>query len=168
MHMWHQSSIKWSPRPFMQEERWQQKARWNHIPWSGDRPMLWDFTCPRALDMSQSIGHFSASDAAASEAEVCKSTNFIHSHIFLPVAIKTLGVWGPGAIELVNALGHRLLQATRDPRSQFFWRRRIDIPVQRGNALSVRGTFSAASAAGVWGPGGYFFWDPWGVGTGGH
>jgi len=54
--------------------------------------------------------------AAVSEAEVRKSTkysNFIHSHIFIPLAIETLEVWGLGAIELVNALGRRLLEATR-------------------------------------------------------
>jgi len=38
---------------------------------------------------------------AASEAEVRKSTkysNFIHSHIFIPVAIKTLGCWDWGLL----------------------------------------------------------------------
>jgi len=58
-------------------------------------------------------------------------------------------VWGPGAIELINALSGRLQEASRDQRSQFFLRQRIDIAVKRGNALSVQGNFPAADAGGV-------------------
>jgi len=69
-------------------------------------------------------------------------SNFIYSHIFIPVTIETLGVWGPGAIESVNALGHRQKFVTADPgkpvaswdpRSQIFLRHRIDIAVQKGS-----------------------------------
>jgi len=72
-----------------------------------------------------------------------------------------------GTIELVNALSRRLLEASRDPQSQFFLlRQRIDIAVQKGNALSVRGTSPDAVAAG----GAFFadecglcFWGTWGL-----
>jgi len=56
-------------------------------------------------------------------------------------------VWRTGAIEFVNALCRRLLEASRDSRSEFHLRQWIDIAVQRGNILSVRGTFPAAAAA---------------------
>jgi len=41
----------------------------------------------------------------ASQAEarkVIKYANFGHTHLFTPVAIETLGVWGPGATELAE------------------------------------------------------------------
>jgi len=114
-------------------------------------PMLWDFTCPDTLAPSHLSKTSVLAGAAASEAEVRKTTkysNFIHSHIFIPVAIENRGVWWPGAIASVKALGHRLQEASRDPQSEFFLRQRIDIAVLRGNALSVRGTFPAAAFAG--------------------
>jgi len=67
------------------------------IPWSGGRSMLWDFTCPDTLATSHLSKTSVLVGAAASEAEVRKSTkysNFIHSHIFIPVAID---LWGVGA-----------------------------------------------------------------------
>jgi len=75
--------------------------------------------------------------------------------MFIPVAIATLKVWGPGAgaIELVNALGRRLLEASRDPVQNF--RQRIDIAVLRGNDLSMRALFQPLPLMG----GGVFFAD---------
>jgi hypothetical protein len=55
-----------------------------------------------------------------------------------------MGVWGEGASELLTALGRRLAEVTGEPRSAFFLRQRIDIAVQRGNALAVGGTFPAS------------------------
>jgi len=37
-----------------------------------------------------------------------KYSDLSHSHIFIPVAIETMGVWGLGAADLVSALGRRL------------------------------------------------------------
>jgi len=86
--------------------------------------MLWDFTCPDTLAPSHLIKTSVQAGAAASEAEVRKTTkyfNFIHSHIFIPIAMETLGVWGPGDIEFVNALGRRLLEASSSiPGRNFF------------------------------------------------
>jgi len=65
------------------------------IPWSGGRPMLWNFICPDTLTPSHLSKTSILDEAAESEAEVCKNTkyfNFIHPHIFIPVAIVTLGV----------------------------------------------------------------------------
>jgi len=109
------------------------------IPLSGGRPMLWDFTCSDTLAPSHLSKISVLAGAAAVETQVKKNTkysNFIHWHIFIPVAIETLGLWGPRYIELVDALASRLLEASQDPRSQFILRQRIDIVVQRGNAVN--------------------------------
>ena len=57
------------------------------------------------------------------------------------MAVETLGVWGGGAEELLAGLGKRLGEATGDARAGFFLRQRVDIAIQRANALSVLGTF---------------------------
>ena len=59
-----------------------------------------------------------------------------------------MGVWGPGALELVTELGKRLAISSGDPRSPLLLRQRIAMAVQRGNAVSVLGTFPASVAVG--------------------
>jgi len=58
----------------------------------------------------------------------------------------TMGVWGPKATYFIEALVRRLLATTQDqPSSASFLRRRVDLAIQRGNSLSVFGTFSSGS-----------------------
>lgn len=121
------------------------------IPWSGGRSMLWDFTCPDTLAPSHLHKTTVLAGAAASEAEARKTlkySDFLHSHKFIPVAVETLGVWGPQATELITDLGKRLTESTRDARSTRFLRQRIAIAVQRGNTASVLGTFPVSVSGG--------------------
>jgi len=74
--------------------------------------------------------------AAASSAEsrkIIKYSDLSHSHIFIPVAIETMGVWGLGATDLVSALGCRLAAVSGDIRSAMFLKQQIDIAIQRVN-----------------------------------
>jgi len=93
------------------------------IPWCGGRSMLWDFTCPDTLAPLNLPRTTFSVGAAASSAEcrkIIKYSDLAHSHIFIPVAIETMGVWGLGATNLVSALGRRLAADFGDPRSVFF------------------------------------------------
>jgi len=58
------------------------------------------------------------------------------------VVVKTFGAWGQEAAELIEAIGRRMFVAIQESRSTFFLRQRVDIAIQRGNALSVLGTFT--------------------------
>jgi len=60
-------------------------------------------------------------------------------HDFSPVAVETLGMWGPEAISLVKELGKRTTALTGEPGYAAFLRHRIDIALQ-GNAASIMGT----------------------------
>ena len=64
------------------------------------------------------------------------------------MAVETLGVWGPGALELIGELGRRLAVSSHDPRATSFLKQRISIAIQRGNALAVMGTFPSSMAVG--------------------
>jgi len=92
------------------------------VPWFGGTSMVWDFACPEGRKCS-------------------KYEDISHIHFFNPVAVETMGAWGPEATDLIEALGWRLFEATQGQRSTFFLRQRVDIAIQRGNALSVSGTF---------------------------
>lgn len=69
-------------------------------------------------------------------ADLASSGNFI----FAPVAIETLGVWGPGALELCSEIGGRSAALSGDLRSRSFLMQRLSLAVQRGNAAAVLGT----------------------------
>ena len=113
------------------------------IPFSQGKCLVWDFTCPDTLAPSHLSQSSIASGSAASGAESRKRVKYAElarSHTFVPVAVETLGAWGEGAIDLTADLGRRLSIVTGDPRSTSFLRQRLDIAIQRGNSLAVRGT----------------------------
>jgi len=69
------------------------------IPWSGGHSMIWDFTCPDTLAPSHLQRTMFTAGAAASSAEsrkISKYADMGQAHIFIPVAMETLGVWGLG------------------------------------------------------------------------
>jgi len=114
------------------------------VPWSGGRSIVWDFTLPDTLAPSHISKIMFQVGAAASMAEARKCLKYEdigHTHIFIPVAVETMGAWGPEARDLIVALGRRLFEATQDQRSTSFLKQRVDIAIQRRNALSVLGTF---------------------------
>jgi len=62
-------------------------------------------------------------------------------NLFRPFVIETLGVWGPGAAELAASIGRRIIEITEDTLTIL---QKIDLAVQRGNALSILGTLAAS------------------------
>ena len=115
------------------------------IPWSQGRCLIWDFTCPDTLAQSHLLQSSLAAGSAASVAEtnkVSKYGNLATTYRFAPFAVETLGGWGPEALALSSELGGRIAAKTGERRSTIFLRQRLDVVVQRGNAVSVRGTMS--------------------------
>jgi len=60
-------------------------------------------------------------------------------HFFFPVAIETMGVWGPGASDLIRDLGGRFAVQLGDPQAATHFKQKLDVAVLRGNAISVMG-----------------------------
>ena len=84
-------------------------------PWHSGRYLVWDFTCPLKY------------------AELTSSGDFI----FAPIAIETLGTWGPSALALCAEIGDRVANLTGDIRAPSFLKQRLALAVQRGNAAVV-------------------------------
>ena len=61
----------------------------------------------------------------------------------MPIAIETLGAWGPAAQEICGDIGGRIARVTGDLRSTSFLKQRLDIAIQRGNAAAVLGTLQS-------------------------
>jgi len=75
-----------------------------------------------------------------------KYTDLLIAHTFKPVAIETLGSWGPDATLFVSVLGRQIALVTGEPRSASFLRQRIDIAMQRGIAAANLGTIPPVKA----------------------
>jgi hypothetical protein len=108
--------------------------------------LVWDFTCPDTLAPSHLNHSSQAAGSAAERAEVLKQTKYAElvasgDFLFAPIAIETLGAWGPSALSICAEIGGRIAALTGDLRSFAFLKQRLGIAVQRGNAAAVIGTF---------------------------
>ena len=80
---------------------------------------------------------------AASKAEKDKMTHYLDlctTYIVTPVAMETLGSWGPSGLKFVKEVGKKISDSTGEKRSTSFLFQAISIAAQRGNAASIRGT----------------------------
>ena len=68
------------------------------------------------------------------------------NYAFVPIAIETIGAWGPCALEFCADLGGRIARHTGDARATAFLKQRLDMAIQRGNAAAVVGTLAEGSA----------------------
>ena len=112
------------------------------VPWMGGKVLVWDVTCPDTLAPSYSAVAAREAGAVASEAERRKRAKYAHlnpSHHFVPIAVETLGAFGPEALTFIRDLGRRIMDATQEPLSHHHLRQRIAVAVQRGNAAAILG-----------------------------
>ena len=63
------------------------------------------------------------------------------THHFVPVAIETLGAFGPSAYDLFSEVGSRVHTVTQEVRSRAHLVQQVSAAIQRGNAACVMGTF---------------------------
>jgi hypothetical protein len=116
------------------------------VPYARGKCLVWDFTCPDTLAPSHLNQSSLAAGSAAAGAEERKRSKysgleFSRAYTFVPVAVETLGAWGASALDLTADLGGKIAALTGEPRSTAFLRQRLDIAIQRGNAIAIRGTF---------------------------
>lgn len=109
--------------------------------WSSGKMLLWDVTvsdtlAPSYIDRSSKEVGFVANQAEQRKRN--KYAEVSSSFIFAPVGMETLGVWGKAAKEFLKELGRRLITTTQDDRSSAFFRQRISLDIQRGNAFCFK------------------------------
>ena len=87
----------------------------------------------------------SAAGSAAERAEEQKRAKYSEltgsgNYMFFPVAVETLGAWGPSALALCCDICGRLASGSGDARLHTFLQQRLSLAVQKGNAAAVVGT----------------------------
>ena len=113
------------------------------IPWARGRCVTWDVTSPDTLAPSHLSASAAQAGSAAAKAAIAKSQKYnvlARTHIFVPLAFETLGVWGREATDFVADLGRRMAAVTGDTRETSFLHQRLSVAIQRGNAIACRGS----------------------------
>ena len=113
------------------------------IPWANGRRVVWDATTPDTLAGSHLSSTTVLAGAAAASAAKLKHRKYEELskvHVFVPVAVETLGAWDQEGLDWVIEIGRRITKVTGDGRETFFLLQRISMAVQKGNAASIRGT----------------------------
>ena len=73
--------------------------------------------------------------------KVSKYAGLSVSHLFVPIAIETLGPINEAGHSFLSELGRRLSTISDDPGESFFLFQRISILIQMFNEVAFRGTF---------------------------
>ena len=113
------------------------------VPWRSGKLPVWDATCTDTFALSyRSLAVHSAGAIAARVESLKEEVDLLHSHDFAPVAVETSGVLGPRSLSFVKELGRRLRCQTGEVKSSTYLIQRLSMAVQRGNAISILGTFN--------------------------
>ena len=91
------------------ESKWDKKRRPDGIsyyPFKNGKCLAWDYLCPDSLGPTRNkVSTSKVASKAASLADAGKLTNYKHltkDYHVIPVKIKTLGSYGPHALNFIN------------------------------------------------------------------
>ncbi|XP_055343517.1 uncharacterized protein LOC129591748 isoform X2 [Paramacrobiotus metropolitanus] len=113
------------------------------VPWERGKPQAVDVTCVDILAASYIERTFAKVGAAAEQAErrkLAKHAWMQSRYNFTTAAFEIYGPWSDGTKLLVQKVGNGIVIATGQKRAKEFFRHRLSIQMQRGNAICVMGT----------------------------
>jgi len=114
------------------------------IPWQQGRCLTWDVTVTDTLAPSYSSLSITISGAVAEAAANRKRDKYVDiaaTHIFMPIAVETMGPICDEAVEFLCGIGSRLTAITNNPRETSFLFQRLSVLIQRYNAVAFNGSF---------------------------
>jgi len=94
------------------------------IPWVRGMCLAWYATTPDTLASSHINSTGSVAGSAAMSASLSKTKKhsaLSSTHIFVPVAVETLGPWNDEGLVLIAEIGRRTSMNNGDPREAFFF-----------------------------------------------
>ena len=83
--------------------------------------------------------------AVAETAALRKSAKYASiatTHLFVPIAVETMGPISVAAMNFLTELGRRLTARSSDTRETVFLFQRLSVLIQRYNAVAFRGSFA--------------------------
>ena len=113
------------------------------VPWQSGCSLMWNVTVVDILASSYmpttSMTPCGAAEAAAKRKRA-KYAKIIQSHLFIPIAIETLGPINMDGQRFLDSLGERLSSVSGDPRETTFLYQRLSVLIQIFNSVAFRGT----------------------------
>ena len=113
------------------------------IPWTSGKCLAWDATVPDTCAASHIASTKHTAGAAAALAAAHKTQKYAalaHSYTFVPIAVETFGAWAEESLKFIKDLGRRVTSVTKEVRETTFLFQRLSVAIQRGNAISFRGS----------------------------
>ena len=121
-------------------------------PFERGKALVWDGTVADTLTpsiVSRGATQPGLAVLQAEQGKLRKYAEIQRTHIFLPLAFETLGGPGPLTKQLLGKVADLLIKVTGDKRAGEFFRQRLSLDVQRGNAAAVLGTLVEWSGPGL-------------------
>ena len=113
-----------------------------YVPWHSGKCLAWDATAPDTLACSY-LQDSSVTAGAVAEGAAAKKTvkyqEITRSHIFVPLAIESLGPINAEGLAFLHEIGRRLARVSGDNRETAFLMQRISVANQRYNATAILG-----------------------------
>ena len=100
------------------------------ISWQGGKCVAWDVTAPDTLARSH-LSETSLTTAAAAESasrkKIAKYSDISRTHLFVPIAVESLGPINRAGVDFLCTLGMQLSNKSGDPRETSFLFQRISV-----------------------------------------
>ncbi len=109
------------------------------IPFKEGKSLAWDVTCPHPI-CSSWLHRVTTGKSATEEVEQRKKKKYAQlqdRYIFTPIAIDTIGAYGPDTKIFLQDICRRLVKMTDNPKAGSQFRQRLSIAVQRGNSKTL-------------------------------
>ena len=71
----------------------------------------------------------------------------LYIYIFAPVSVETSGAMGTDTLRLLQEIAQRIVSRSGEPNAYQRLIQRISVAVQRGNTISIMGTFKPSSSS---------------------
>ena len=115
------------------------------IHWQGGKCLTWNVTVAGTLAATYLASASTTAGSIAKGAASRKDNKYsaiAQFHVFVPLAIETLGPINFKGLQFLSELSDRLTAATDEPREASFLFQRISILIQHFNAVCFQGTFT--------------------------
>ena len=114
-------------------------------PWQAGKCLTWDATVVDTLAsnyVSVTATRVEGAADAAAERKSLKYASITNTHIFVPVAIETLGAICSRGLSFLAKISNRLATISGDARETSFLFQRVSVLLQRFNQIAFRETFT--------------------------
>ena len=108
------------------------------FPYKAGKCFIWDAICSNSLShLLQTVANPGWASQQAEMAKIQKYRSLADSHIFVPLAVETSGIFGFHAFSFLSDLGKRISKAKDEPKETKWLFESLSLAIVRGNAQAI-------------------------------